>query len=746
MAVTLLRRLGALDLQKEALGFQTTSIGRRRGRRWLIFAGATVVAAFCLGAIASYDSLRWRAVIVFDKSVGRLGDVGWSDLLWMLRPGSGVYLERLSDKRNPFEVIESPRRTQSDFAAGERLFREHCSSCHGANARGGVGGPALPGHIFRQGRSDWALYRTITSGVPGTSMVGWQLPRDDVWRLVTYIDRTLGLGDAQSPSIHSTAARAKFAPVSADELEGAADDHPEDWLTYSGSFASHRHSRLNQINRGNVGTLRVEWARQFPTTEDRIETSPIIRGSTMFITEPPNRVHALDATSGQVLWTYTRDLPSRLQLCCGPANRGVALLGNRVFVGTLDAHLVALDAETGKLLWDVAVAAPSSGYSITGAPLAVKDMVITGVAGGEFMARGFVDAYDAASGKRRWRFYTVPAAGEAGSETWGDESPRPSGAPTWLTGSYDPEQRVIYWGVGNPSPEFYGEGRKGDNLYSDSVIALDHDTGRLRWYFQFTPHDLHDWDAVQIPVLVDTLIDNSKRKLLAFANRNGFYYLLDRMTGRFLLGRPFVRQNWADGLDANGRPLVRPESIPSRQGAIVYPGVTGATNWGSPTYDSELSLIFVPTIERGSIFYSLPELIAQHDGQVLGGGTSSVPGEQVITAVKALEVSTGQVRWKYARPPRESYAEMGGLMSTAGRLVFGGDLESVFALDEETGAELWHFSAGGRIAAAPVSYQVAGRQYVAVAAGRNILAFALPPSGVGAKGPSPSADPAGAVH
>jgi alcohol dehydrogenase (cytochrome c) len=558
-------------------------------------------------------------------------------------------------------------------------------------------------------------------------MIARRLPRDDVWSLVSYLNRMLTQNYSDVASTVARTAKASIEPVTADDLL-AAGGRPAEWLTYSGSYTGQRYSRLRQINRENVGNLRVDWERQFSTTEDKVETSPIVRGSMMFVTEPPNRVHALDAASGRVLWTYSRDLPSRLLLCCGPVNRGVALLGSRVIFGTLDAHLVALEAATGKVIWDIEVADHERGYSITGAPLAVEDMVLTGVAGGEYGTRGFVDAYDAASGKRRWRFYTIPARGEPGSETWGTDPAESGGSPTWLTGSFDPSLRLIYWGTGNPSPNYYGAGRNGDNLYCNSVVALEADTGKLRWYFQFTPHDLHDWDSVQIPVLVDRVLDGSRRKVLAWANRNGFYYLLDRATGKFLLGTPFVRQNWADGVDDKGRPRVRPGSNPSRAGALVYPSVTGGTNWWSPTYDPELELMYVPTIDRGSIFYTRADLTRDELGENLGGDTVMLTSEEMAVAIKAFEVTSGRLRWQYLRPPRKAPGQMGGLLSTAGKIIFGGDLETVFALDAETGAKLWDLEVGGLVQAAPVSYEIAGRQYLAIAAGRSILSFALPNS------------------
>jgi alcohol dehydrogenase (cytochrome c) len=697
--------------------------GSRRVRDFLAAAGLLILLFLC--AIAAIRPLRWRASIIYRKATGQIHDIDWLDLKEMLRPGSGIYLERLAETRNPYEVIESPRRSRSDLEAGQRLFLENCSPCHGDQGRGGPGGPSLYGHVFRQGQSDWALYRTITLGVPNTAMMGRKFPRDDVWRLVSYLRQILGTHGTETASGEVEPTLGSVKPITATELRGS-EDHPGEWLTYSGSYSGHRYSRLAQINRHNIGELRVEWQRQLSTPAEKVESSPLVRGATMFVTEPPNLVHALDAASGRVLWTYSRDLPTRLLLCCGPVNRGVALLGNRVIVGTLDAHLVALEASTGKVIWDVAVAEQEKGYSITGAPLAVDDMVVTGVAGGEYGARGFVDAYDAASGQRRWRFFTVPAAGEPGSESWAASSHVLGGGPTWLTGSFDPDLRVLYWGVGNPSPNFYGRNRSGDNLYTNSVVALDADTGKLRWYFQFTPHDLHDWDSVQIPVLVDAVVDGSKRKLLAWGNRNGFYYLLDRTNGKFLLGAPFVKQTWADGLDANGRPHVRPESVPTLQGSLVYPGIAGGTNWWPPAYDPESRLMYVPSVEKGAIFYASPKEPPDELGEKLGGTTMPVPNEDAIVAVKAIEVTTGRIRWQHGGPPRRIHMEMSGLLSTGGKLIFGGDGEEFFALDAETGAELWRFPTGGTIAAAPVSYELAGRQYVAVAAGRSILTFALP--------------------
>ena len=362
-----------------------------------------------------------------------------------------------------------------------------------------------------------------------------------------------------------------------------AEQDPGNWLTYSASYRSHRFSRLNQINRDNVKNLRLNWVFQFRSL-DKVETTPLVVDGIMYVTQPPNDVFALDIRTGRPFWSYKHNLPEKVNVCCGRVNRGLAILGDRLYMGTLDSHLIALDAKTGALIWDVEVADYRAGYSITVAPLAVKDKVIVGIAGGEFGIRGFLDAYDAKTGKRVWRFYTVPGPGEPGNETWEGESWKTGGAPTWVTGSFDPELNLIYWGTGNPGPDYNGEVRKGDNLYSDCVIALDADTGKLKWYFQFTPHDVHDWDATQIPVLVDAEFRGHQRKLMLWANRNAFFYLLDRETGEFLLAKAFARQTWAERIDEKGRPVRKPKTSPTSEGTLVHPAVEGGTNWYSPSY------------------------------------------------------------------------------------------------------------------------------------------------------------------
>jgi alcohol dehydrogenase (cytochrome c) len=682
--------------------------------------GAALIVVLVSASVVLIYPIHWRAKIVVQKVTGQLPSIDWPELVWMIKPHPKVYLVLMGDPPNPYSAITNPLDSSTDVAAGRRLFEQHCALCHGNEARGGPGGPSLPGRIFRQGRSDWALYRTITHGIAGTAMIGWKYPRDDVWRLVAYLNDTLLKGESRSSAATSGPL---IEPVSPDAIVNAGTN-PSEWLTYSGSYSGQRHSQLSIVNRDNVRLLHVAWVRQLASEPVRLEASPIVRGKTMYVTALPAEVYALDASTGDVLWHYSHPISTPLALCC-QGNRGVAILGNRVFFGTMDAHLIALDATSGHVVWDQTIAESGKGYAFTAAPLAVGDMIVIGSAGGELATRQFLDAYDAATGKRRWRFYPVPAPGEPGNETWASDSWRTGGGPAWQTGAFDPALGLLYWGVGNPNPDLYGEGRAGDNLYTESVVALEAATGKLVWHFQFTPHDTHDWDSAQIPVLLDGTAGFQKRKLMAWANRNGFYYLLDRETGEFLRGAPFIRQNWNDGLDAKGRPHPSPGSTPTPQGVLVYPQSSGATSWWSPSYDPRLQLLFIPTIDTGSVLTAS----AQRDPAVGEQRIYSALGPKgvggITAAVKALDVSTGRIAWQYERPSRTVTPETGGLLSTDGDVVFGGDLDMFFALDARTGAELWRFQPGGEVISAPVTYALDGRQYVVMSAGIGVFAFTL---------------------
>jgi len=500
-----------------------------------------------------------------------------------------------------------------------------------------------------------------------------------------------------------------------------ADSEPGNWLTYSGNYQSHRHSLLTQINPGNVARLKPAWVYQIRDAGE-LETSPIVLDGVLYITEKPNVVTALDGRTGRPLWSYRRALPTGIPACCGPVNRGVAILDDLLFLGTYDAHLVALDLRTGKERWDVTVGDYKISHTITVAPLAVKDKIIVGIAGGDWGIRGFLDAYDAKTGKRCWRLWTVPGPGEPGNETWAGDSWKTGGATTWVTGSYDPELNLIYWGTGNPGPDYNGDVRAGDNLYSASLLAIDADSGKLRWHFQFTPHDVHDWDSNQVPVLMDGVVNGRVRKLVLQANRNAFYYVLDRTTGEFLSGRPYVKQTWASRLDARGRPLVLPNTDPTPEGTLVYPGLGGGTNWYSPSYSPSTRLFYVPAQEDYGQFYY--KLKAEYvPGSIFeSGGTRDLAGVERHGSIKALEAETGKLRWEFKLHAPSS----AGVLSTAGGLVFTGTREGwFFALDASTGKPLWRFQTGGEIGANPVSFLVDQKQHVAIAAGQALFVFAL---------------------
>ncbi len=516
------------------------------------------------------------------------------------------------------------------------------------------------------------------------------------------------------------AAMTASAQVTFDRLLNAAKE-PGQWMTYSGAYNGWRHSPLDQIRRENVSSLQVKWVYQMPTTH-LVETTPLVVDGIMYFTEPPSNVVAVDAETGRQFWRYRRELPSKINVCCGQVNRGVAVLGDRVFVGTVDAHLVALDRRTGDVLWDVEVANYRHGYSVTVAPLIVKDMVISGIAGGEYGIRGFLDAYDAATGKRRWRFWTIPGPGEKGNETWSGESWKTGGGSTWVTGSYDPSQNAIVWGVGNPSPDWNGDSRLGDNLYSDSAIALDADTGKLKWHFQFVPHDVHDWDAVQVPVLVDDEFQGRRRKLVYWAHRNGFYYVLDRETGKFLAGKAFATQTWAKGLDPNGRPIRLPNIDPSPEGTYIFPGVQGATNWYSPSYSPVTKLFYLSTWENRSVYRKGEQEYTPGNRYIGSVPLIDLPDDPGWGAIRALNPKTGDRVWEYKLHTKP----WSGVLSTAGNLVFGGSDEGhIFALDAATGKEMWRRNVGGIIRSNAISYMSKGKQVVAMAAGSSIFTFEL---------------------
>jgi alcohol dehydrogenase (cytochrome c) len=518
-----------------------------------------------------------------------------------------------------------------------------------------------------------------------------------------------------------------------------ADQEPQNWLTYSGGYQSHRHSLLKQIDTGNAKRLEQAWVFQVDTSLQNFEATPLVVDGIMYFTQPINDVVALDAKTGRVFWIFRHNLPNDIKPCCGSVNRGVAVLGNRVFYGTLDGQLIALDAKSGRQLW-VNTVTPNyaEGYSLTMAPLIVKDKVIVGVAGGEYGIRGWVAAFDPATGKELWRFSTVPGPGEPGHESWQGSSWERGGGPVWVTGSYDPQLNLTYWGVGNPGPDWNPKQREGDNLYSSSVVALDADTGRLRWHYQFTPNDGYDYDSVQIPVLVDTNWRGQQRKMMMWANRNGNFYVLDRATGQFLMGKPFVKVNWMSGFTPSGRPIQTPQPT----GMPTFPGNQGGTNWYSPSYSPHTGLFYIPAWEDYGSIYN-PQTADYKAGTVFGGGfprpyvpVQGAPGTPTLRrgainnwteavshgSVIAIDPQTGDRKWTYYMTDVTD----SGILTTASDVLFTGGREGYFqALDARTGELLWKTNLGGQMAAGPMTYSVDGRQYVAIAAGHAVFAFAL---------------------
>jgi alcohol dehydrogenase (cytochrome c) len=507
-----------------------------------------------------------------------------------------------------------------------------------------------------------------------------------------------------------------------------ADREPGAWLTYSGNYQSHRFSNLDEITPRNVANLKVAWVYQL-RERGYFQTSPIVVDGVMYISEPPSRVSALDVRTGRTLWSWQRRQAAKAKtIGFGASNRGVAILGETVYIGTLDCAIVALDARSGAVRWETQVQDNQLGYSITAAPLAVDGKIIVGISGGEAGVRGFLDAYDAKTGKLLWRRFTIPAPGEPGHETW-QKGPgvkhevwKMGGGTTWLTGSYDPELNLLYWGTGNPGPDWNGDVRPGDNLYTCSLLAIDATTGAIKWHFQFTPHDTHDWDANEIPVLLDAQVNARARKLVVMANRNAFYYVLDRVTGEFLSGTPYAKQTWASGLDAKGRPIVLPNTEPSYEGTLVYPALNGATNWWSPAYSPRTGFLYVAVRERGA-YYFKSDVEFKPGTFFAGGGERAIDGDgKAWGAIRALEATTGKLKWEF----RLHTPAWAGVLATAGGLVFSGSNEGNFyALDAETGKPLWEMQTGAAITANPIGFSMDGKQYVAIAAGQALFVFGL---------------------
>ena len=547
------------------------------------------------------------------------------------------------------------------------------------------------------------------------------------------------------PAKEQSVARVVYSrSVQHSEPVGAVDDddlltaqeNNGNWLMYGRTYNSHRYSGLKQINRKTVSQLQPVWTFQTGVL-DGFECTPLVIDGIMYVTTPWNQAYAIDCLTGSQLWRYEKSLPDNLALCCDAVNRGFAVYGENLYMSTLDAHLVCLDRNTGEEIWDTEITAHGENgeeeseiyklaYSATVAPLVVKGKIIIGISGAEYGIRGFIDAYNAETGNREWRFYTVPSAEDTSEhaqealKSWEGESWLTGGGSAWVTGTYDPELNSLYWGVGNPSPDFNGEVRKGDNLYTCSILALNPDDGTYKWHFQNSPHDVWDYDGVNTPILVD-IEQNDGRviKAMVQAHRNGYFYCLNRENGDYIYGKPFCEVTWTDktkgdqGLDPKtGRPFINPDAMPTDEGVRVCPGAAGGKEWNPMAYHPGTGLAYVPVIENCASFTSGKAFFIK--GQPYWGSSLTLIENQASGAFRAIDVATGKIEWDVAtRSPM-----VAGVLATAGGLVFTGDAEGILtAYDAKTGEDLWHFQCGSGHRASPISYSLNGKQYIAVCVG-----------------------------
>jgi len=632
-----------------------------------------------------------------------------------------------------------------DADPGRVLFENRCARCHGDDGRGGELGPAIGTRL--RARTDAQLAALVREGLPDRGMPPSQVNDAEMAQLTSFL-RTLQPRGAGPPLV-----RLQVQTVDGRQLDGlvlgqgfedlqlrtgdervhllrrVGDRYREvtsetNWPTYNGDPGGNRYTALTQIDRDNVTRLGAAWIFTLPNT-GRLQVTPVVVDGIMYVSSA-NECYALDAGSGRQIWHYQRPRTRGMAGdAAGGTNRGVATAGDRVFLATDDAHLIALNRFTGALLWETVMADWHLNYFATSAPLAVGNLVISGTGGGEHGARGFLAAFDQAGGKEVWRFWTVPKPGEPGSETWQGKGIAHGGAPAWFTGTYDAELDTVYWPSGNPSAEYNGDDRPGDNLYSDCILALDAKTGKLKWYFQTTPHDLWDWDATETPMVVDAVWQGQPRKLLLQANRNGFFYVFDRTNGKMLMAKPFVRNlTWASGIAPDGRPIKNPNQEPSVAGTKVCPSQDGATNWFSPSFNPATGLYYIQTFEKCSVYTKRDPGEWQAGKEYLGGSQRRPPGEKPERILKAIDIQTGKIAWELPQPgPAESW---GGTLATAtGLVIFGEEGGSLMAADAVSGKPLWSFETNQTWKASPMTYMFDGKQYIAAAAGPNIIAFAI---------------------
>jgi alcohol dehydrogenase (cytochrome c) len=658
---------------------------------------------------------------------------GWRVAVWAGAAAGGVLL-----------VASAAPRAQN-VEPGRQVFASRCANCHGTLGGGGELGPSILARIPL--RNDAELEAVIREGVTGAGMPAFpNLSKAEAGDLVAFL-RTLKPRAGSGPE-RTTITRDDGRAIAGvilnrahGEMQLLGDDRAlhllrettggryrevtsqTGWETYHGAPTGNRFSAVNQITTANVGRLAPRWMFTLPNAA-QLQVTPLVVDGVMYVTAA-NDLYALDAGSGRQIWNYRRPRTRGvIGVAARGVNRGVAVAGDRLFMTTDHAHLIAINRATGQLLWETPMADFRQNYNGTGAPLIVDNLVISGIAGGDEGARGFLAAYDQASGKEVWRFWAVPARGEPGSETWKGNAIDHPGSATWMTGSYDAQLGTLYWAIGNPGPDMIGDDRLGDNLYSDSVVALDVKTGRRKWHFQFTPHDVHDYDAQQPIVLVDATWRGAPRKLLLQANRNGYFYVLDRITGEYLSGTPYVKQiTWSSGLTPQGRPMVVPNMEPTREGRRVCPSLEGASNWYSAAFSPRTGLFYVQTNDKCGIFTRVDQ--TWEAGKGFMGGTFAAAPEPAQRVLRAIDIQTGKVAWEL--PQFGTVDSWGGVLATASDVVFFCDDSGAFAAaDAKTGKRLWSFQTSQIWKSSPMTYLFDKQQLVAVASGPSILAFGLP--------------------
>jgi len=498
---------------------------------------------------------------------------------------------------------------------------------------------------------------------------------------------------------------------------------PGSWPTYNGDYSGKRYSPLTQIQQGNVRDLRLAWLYHIDTGPSALPWGPQIKSTPLEVDGVlyftiPDHAWAVDARTGREIWHYKWESKGGIHI----GNRGVGIYREWLFFETPDNHLVSLDKNTGKFRWAVEIADLNLEYFSTPAPLVINNHILVGVGGDSLDVPGYLEARDPETGAVQWRFNTEPRPGEPGSETWPNaQAMEHGGGMTWLSGTYDPELNLLFWGTGNPNPVHAPQSRKGDNLYTCSIVALNPDNGKLVWYFQPSPHDTHDWDNVETPVIFDAEIDGKPRKLLAQAARNGYFFVLDRTNGKQLLTAPFEPDlNWSKGVNAIGQPIPDPAKEPKTDGALVNPASGGATNWPPPSFDPQTGLFYVSSAPSYSVYY-LTDTSEHPEGY---GGRDSPVWSQ--SALVALDVKTGKIRWRHVYP--EESDSLAGVLTTAGKLLFTGDPSgNVIAFDPVNGKPLWHAGLTSSVTNGPMTYELDGRQYIVVGAGDTLYAFTVSP-------------------